>query len=80
MDRRACRTKTQFRIGQVLDTAAFRYYGYLNALEAALPIGRERGGVQITFQWGDAFQPKDRHSSSSVAFEKVCLHGRQAWG
>lgn len=50
-----------------------RYYMYLNALEKALPIGRERGGLALTFSWADAFQPRERSQSSSVAFEKAAL-------
>ena len=34
-----------------------RYYRFIAALEAKLPIGRERGGLPLVFSWTDAFQP-----------------------
>ena len=48
-----------------------RYYAFLSALEAALPVGRDIGGVQMAFSWGDAFNPRERPQSTLVAYEKA---------
>ncbi len=50
---------------------AYRYYDFLSALETALPVGKDRGGVQMAFSWGDAFQPRDRPQSTLVTYEKA---------
>ena len=32
-----------------------RYYHFLTAMEAALPVGQDRRGVPVSFAWHDAF-------------------------
>ena len=65
---RSCRAAHRHQ-GQAL--VPRRYYAFLSALETALPMGKDRGGVQMAFSWGDAFQPRDRPQSTLVAYEKV---------
>ena len=36
-------------------------------------MGKDRGGVQMAFSWGDAFQPRDRPQSTLVAYEKASV-------
>mmetsp|Transcript_6019 Transcript_6019/g.17233 ORF Transcript_6019/g.17233 Transcript_6019/m.17233 type:complete len:390 (-) Transcript_6019:378-1547(-) len=49
-----------------------RYYKFLTALEAALPVGPERRGVPITWSWQEAFSDA-RVERTSVAFEKAAV-------
>jgi hypothetical protein len=56
-----------------LKEAFIGYYRFLTALENAIPVGKERGGAALRFQWTDAFQPDRGDGRSDVAFEKAAL-------
>ena len=51
---------------KVLHPTAGRYYRFVAALEAKLPIGRERGGLPLVFSWTDAFQPSQHRCAIAV--------------
>lgn len=53
--------------------ALLGYYRFLTALEVALPVGKERSGVPLTFKWTDAFQPDRGDVRSDIVFEKASL-------
>lgn len=53
--------------------ALLGYYRFLTALEAALPVGKERGGIPLNFKWTDAFQPDRGDGRSDLVFEKASL-------
>ena len=68
-------TTTETWLAVCLLGVARRYYAFLSALEAALPVGKDRGGVQVAFGWGDAFQPRDRPAVDPRRLRKgACLH------
>jgi hypothetical protein len=56
-----------------LKEAFIGYFRFLTALENTIPVGKERGGAALRFQWTDAFQPDRGDGRSDVAFEKAAL-------